>query len=99
GRDPIRVDDPGLDREHDPDGARNRDDPVESDPPAVRQIGEEAVDRIARTLPLSGGAVARRVVTRARGRIRENVVRVPELTPETVLPAALEGDSPVGGLD
>jgi hypothetical protein len=99
GWDPVWVDDPRLDREDDRDGARDRDDPVERDPPAVGQVREEAVDRVAGVLPLRGGPVARGVVPGALVRVGEDVVRIPQLAPEAVLPAALERDAAVGCLD
>src|SRR5882672_3580700 len=45
-RDPVRVDDPGLDREDDRDRADDRDEPVDRDPPAVRQPLGQVVDRV-----------------------------------------------------
>src|ERR671933_2507833 len=43
GRDAVRVDDVELDREHDPDRARDGEDPVERDPRPAREA--EAVER------------------------------------------------------
>ena len=45
-RDPVRVDDVPLDQEHDHDRADDRDHPVEDDADAVREVGEEAAERI-----------------------------------------------------
>src|SRR6188474_3139539 len=45
GRDPVRVHDPGLDREHRPDGDDDGHDPVDHGGPRSRQAGREAVDR------------------------------------------------------
>src|SRR5204863_6026982 len=46
GRDPVRGDDPLLDREHDQDRADDRDEPVDRDPPAAGQSRGQAVDGI-----------------------------------------------------
>ena len=72
GRNPVRVDDPGLDREHDRDRARNRDDPVDCDPPVPRQALGEPVNGIARAVPyrLGGGKRRRRRRVQRRGRLR-----------------------------
>src|SRR5581483_501689 len=45
-RDPVRVDHPLLDREHDQDRADDRDEPVDRDPPAAGEARGQAVDGI-----------------------------------------------------
>ena len=44
---PVRVDHPRLDRQHDRDRAGDRHDPVDRDPPAARQVARRARDRVA----------------------------------------------------
>src|SRR5439155_4606545 len=65
GRDPVRVDDPLLEREHDQDRAGDGEDPVERDPDAARQAGKEAGERIAavpRDIRLRPGLVGEQLV-------------------------------------
>ncbi len=50
-RDPVRVDHPRLQREHEPDRGADRDDPVDGDPPRGRQPRGQAVDGIAHLVP------------------------------------------------
>src|SRR5205814_9544475 len=69
--------------------------------PAVRKVREEPVGRVVRR-PFGlgwAGAVQLGVVARAPLGTREDVVRVPELAPESVLPPALERDPAVCGFD
>ena len=58
-RDPVRVDDEGLDEQHDRDRADDRDDPVDRHPPRVGQAAGQPVDRVAR-VPRRAAAVAAR---------------------------------------
>src|SRR5512133_2464799 len=43
----VRVDHPGLDREHEPDRGSDRHDPVDRDPPGPRQARGQPVDRVS----------------------------------------------------
>src|SRR5204863_1688665 len=66
GRDPVRVHDPLLERDHDQDRAGDGEDPVERDPDSARQAGKEAGERVAAVpggIPLVLGVVAEQVVS------------------------------------
>src|ERR671923_2264060 len=51
GRDPVRVHDPLLDRQHDRDGADDRHHPVDRDPPRAREAVGQLVDGIPHAAP------------------------------------------------
>jgi hypothetical protein len=46
GRDPIRIDHPGLDRENDADGYGDRDGPVDRDADRAREALGEPMKRV-----------------------------------------------------
>ena len=52
-RDPVRVDDVRLDREHDRDRAQDRDRPVDGDPPLAREAVRQEVDRVSQDAVLA----------------------------------------------
>ena len=52
-RDPVRVHDVGLDREHDRDRAEDRDRPVDGNPPLARQAVRQHVDRVSQDAVLA----------------------------------------------
>ena len=67
-RDPVRVDDPRLDREHDRDRADDRDDPVDGDPHAARKPPGDAIERVVELVRAAPVASCRRRRHRPRER-------------------------------
>src|SRR6266545_1630449 len=102
GRDSIGIHDPCLDRQDDRDRAGDRDHPVDPDAPPVREVREEAVDRVAGLrlrLTWRSRPVALHVVAGALLGITKDLIGVTQLAPGAVLVPALERGAPVGSLE
>ena len=75
-RDPVRIDDPRLDREHDRDRTDDRDHPVDRDAPPVREAAREPVDGVAREVRMLLPPV---VLRGRRRRFGLRLARAPEV--------------------